>query len=47
MELYHNKDRYPFLEIHPYRSDLEEAIAQTAVQTIEAKGVFILMIVIT
>ena len=47
MELYHSKGEYPFLRVHPYGPDLEEAIAQTAVQTVEANGVFILMIVIT
>ena len=46
MVLYHSKGGYPFLEIHPYGSDLEEAIAQTTVQPVTANGVFILMIVI-
>ena len=46
-ELYHSKGGYPFLLVHPYGSDLEEAIAQTAVQTIKAKGVFVLVMVIT
>ena len=30
MELYHKKGRYSFLEMRPYWSNLEEAIAQTA-----------------
>ena len=46
MELYHSKGEYPFLGVHPYRSDLEEAIAQTPVQTVKANRVFVLMIVI-
>ena len=47
MELYHSKGKYPILRVHPYGFDLEEPIAQTAFQTIQANGVFILMIVIT
>ena len=47
MAPYHSKGEYPFLRVYPYGSDLEEAIAQTAAQTVEANGVFILMIVIT
>ena len=47
MELYHSKGEYSFLRVHPYGSDLEEVIAQTAVQTVEANGVFVLVIIIT
>ena len=47
MELYHSKGEYPLLRVHPYGFDLEEAIAETAVQTVEANGVFVLIIVIT
>ena len=47
MELYHSKGGYLFLEVHHYESDLEEVIAENAVQIVEANGVFILMIVIT
>ena len=36
MELYHRKGRYPFLEIHPYGSDLE-AIAQTALSNSQSQ----------
>ena len=47
MELYHSMGEYLFLGVQPYGSDLEETIAQNAVQTVEANRVFILMIVIT
>ena len=47
MELYYSNGGYPFLYVYPYKFDLEEAIAQTALRTGEAKGVFILMIEIT
>ena len=47
MELYHSKGGYPFLVVHPYGSDLEEAIVQTAVQTVEANRIFVFMIIIT
>ena len=47
MELYHSKGEYLFLRAHPYGSDLEDVIAKTAVQTVEANGGFDLMIVIT
>ena len=35
MELYHSKGDYLLLGVHPYGSDLEEAIAQTAVQPLK------------
>ena len=47
MELYHSKGEYLFLGGNPYGSGLEEAIAQTTVQTVKANGVFVLMIIIT
>ena len=47
MEPYHSKDEYPFLRVQPYGSNLEDVIAETAVYTVKAKGVFVLMIVIT
>ena len=47
MELYHSQGGYSFLKIDPYRSNLEEAIAQTALSNSQAKAVFVFMIVIT
>ena len=41
------KGEYLFLRVHPYGSDKEEVIAQIAVPTLKANGVFVLRVVIT